>query len=127
MNLRDWTSNEASVQAEIPLNDRSTGEITKVLGLSWIVKEDTLSLNQITLDPVYDPLGLFSPITLQGKLFLQKLWNKKLSWDEHLSSKDKSEWINIKKDMKKLPSCRFPRYIGLTQKDEGYILAGRVL
>ena len=132
MNLRDWTSNEASIQAEIPLNDRSTGEITKVLGLSWIVKEDTLSLNQITLDPVldvskrqvlkhiasgYDPLGLFSPVTLQGKLFLQKLWNKKLSSDEQLSSKEKSEWINIKEDLKNLPSCRFPRYIGLTQKD----------
>ena len=25
MNLRDWTSNDESVQAEIPLNDRSTG------------------------------------------------------------------------------------------------------
>ena len=142
MNLRDWTLNEASVQAEIPLKDRSTGEITKVLGLSWIVKEDTLSLNQITLDPVsdvskrqvskhiasvYDPLGLFSPVTLQGKVFLQKLWNKKLSWDEHLSEEDKSEGINIKEDLKKLPSCRFPRYIGLTQKDHEkvtYLLVG---
>ena len=96
----------------------------KVLGLSWIVKEDTISLNQITLDPVsdvskrqvlkhiasvYDPLGLFSPVTLQGKLSLQELWNKKLSWDENLSSKDKSEWNNIKEDLKKLPSCRFPK------------------
>ena len=66
---------------------------------------------------MYDPLGLFSPVTLQGKLFLQKLWNKKLSWDEHLSPKDKLELNNIKEDLKKLPSCRFPRYIGLTRKD----------
>ena len=52
MNLRDWTSNDPSVQAEIPLNDRSTGEIVKVLGLSWIVKEDTI-LNKKKKRPMH--------------------------------------------------------------------------
>ena len=81
MNLRDWTSNDTSVQKEISACDRSNGEKVKVLGLSWIVKEDILSLNQISLEPasdvskrqvlkqiasVYDPLGLFYPVTLQG-------------------------------------------------------------
>ena len=41
MNLRDWTSNDRSVQDEIPFSDKTTGEIVKVLGLSWIVKDDT--------------------------------------------------------------------------------------
>ena len=108
MNLRDWTSNDTSVQNEISACDRSNGEKVKVLGLSWIVKEDILSLNLISLEPasdvskrqvlkqiasVYDPLGLFCPVTLQGKLFLQELWNKKLSWDDKLSSKDKENGI----------------------------------
>ena len=72
MNLRDLTSNDTSVQKEISACDRSNGEKVKVLGLSWIVKEDILSLNQISLEPasdvskrqvlkqiasVYDPLG----------------------------------------------------------------------
>ena len=65
---------------------------------------------------MYDPLGLFCPVTLQGKLFLQELWNKKLSWDDKLSSKDKEKWNKIKEDLKKLPRCRFPRFIGITQK-----------
>ena len=106
MNLRNWTSNDTSVQ--ISVCDRSIGEKVKVLGLSWIVKEDKLSLNQISLEPtsdmskrqvlkqiasVYDPLGLFCPVMLQGKLFLQELWNKKLSWDDKLSSKDKKNGI----------------------------------
>ena len=67
---------------------------------------------------VYDPLGLFCPVTLQGKLFLQELWNKKLSWDDKLSSKDKEKWNKIKEDLKNLPKCRFPRYIGITQKNQ---------
>ena len=131
MNLRDWTSNDTSVLKEISVCDRSIGEKVQVLGLSWIVKEDILSLNQISLGPtsdiskrqvlkqiasVYDPLGLFCPVTLQGKLFLQELWNKKLSWDDKLSSKDKEKWNKIKEDLKKLPRYRFPRYIGITQK-----------
>ena len=52
MNLRDWTSNDTSVQ--ISLCDRSIWEKVKVLGLSWIVKEDILSLNQISLEPTSD-------------------------------------------------------------------------
>ena len=104
-----------------------------MLGLSWIVNEDILSLNQIALEPtsdvskrqvlkhiaaVYDPLGLFSPVTLPGKLFLQELWNQKLSWDETLSSQDRDKWGNIQTDLKNLPSCRVSRYIGLTQESQ---------
>ena len=132
MNLRDWTSNDASVRNKIPLSDRSTGEKTKVLGLSWIAEDDILSLNQIALEPtsdvskrqvlkqiaaVYDPLGLFSPVTLPGKLFLQELWNQKLTWDEKLSSQDRNKWCSIQEDLKNLSRCRVPRYIGLTQED----------
>ena len=54
MNLRDWTSNDTSVLKEISVCDRSIGEKVQVLGLSWIVKEDILSLNQISLEPTSD-------------------------------------------------------------------------
>ena len=33
---------------------------------------------------VFDPLGLFTPATLQGKLFLQDLRASKKEWDEKL-------------------------------------------
>ena len=141
MNLRDWTSNDRGVQDDLPLKDKSTAERMKVLGLSWIVREDTISLNEIVFHPVsdvtkrqvlktiasvYDTLGLFSPVTLQGKLFLQELWSKKLSWDERISNQDKSEWTNIEKDLKKLPQCRFPRDIEPEQRNEevSYQLVG---
>ena len=122
MNLCDWTSTVTSVQKEISVCDRSFGEKVKGLGLSWIVQEDILSLNQISLEPtsyvskrqvlkqiasVYAPLGLFCPVTLQGKLFLQELWNKKLSWDDKLSSKDKEKLNKIREDLKNYPRADF--------------------
>ena len=110
---------------EIPFSDRSLGHELKVLGLTWTMKDDELSINHTNFDQtsdltkravlkqiasVYDPLGLFSPVTLQGKLFLQKLWIKKLDWDESFSC---LEWNKIRKELEKLTTCIFPRYIGL--------------
>ena len=93
MNLRDWMSNSQEVLDEIPLSDRANREILKVLGLTWFVKEDCLAVNSQIKDEnilskrtvlrqiasIYDPLGLYCPVTLRGKLFLQGLWNQKLN------------------------------------------------
>ena len=65
----------------------------KILGLLWHVEEVNMTVtdqmsNNMTLSKrtvlsekasIYDSLGLFSPVTLHGKLFLQPLWNKKMS------------------------------------------------
>ena len=85
MNLRDWMSNSQEVLNGISLWDRANKENMKVLGLTWFVKEDLLALNSQIRDEntltkrtflrqiasIYDPLGLYSPVTLRGKLFLQ--------------------------------------------------------
>ena len=65
---------------------------------------------------IYDPLGLYSPVTLRGKVFLQNLWNQKISWETQLSGEDKSKWDVLCEDMKELENCHFPRYIGIEQE-----------
>ena len=62
---------------------------------------------------MYDLLGLFSPVTLQGKIFLQALWNKRLEWDEPLPVQDEIQWLKIETNLRELSNCYIPRYIGL--------------
>ena len=137
MNLRDWLSNNSevmNVMKEIPLDDRCSRENMTVLGLNWSIQNDILTINSQLKDDlmiskrtvlqeiasIYDSLGLYSPVTLRGKLFLQDLWNQKLSWDDHLSEENKSAWNVIKADLKQLATSQFPRYIGLEKTDKSY-------
>ena len=93
MNIRDWISNREEVMNEIPICDRANRARMKILGLTWTVKEDILTLTSQVLKNLgltkrivfqhiasaYDPPGLFSPVTLRGKLFLSTLWDQKIS------------------------------------------------
>ncbi|XP_065899951.1 uncharacterized protein [Dysidea avara] len=89
MNLREWNSNCSEFLECLPNGERSiTSGITKVLGLFWDPVGDTLSVpgfnkvpaNTITtkrdvihsVARIFDPLGFLSPITIHGKLLLQK-------------------------------------------------------
>ena len=90
MNLRDWMSNDASVMKEITMGDRANQGPMKIIGLTWVVESDRICLNRqkqnhttsnITkrevlkqIFSVYDLLGLFSPMTLQGNMYLQALF-----------------------------------------------------
>ena len=70
------------------------------------------------LASLYDPLGLFSPVTLQGKIFLQSMWNKKIAWDEPLTEQDVLQWLKIDKNLKEISGIHIPRYIGFDSTDK---------
>ena len=44
MNLRDWMSNDGSVMNEIPLDDRASQGPMTILGLTWMIENDTICL-----------------------------------------------------------------------------------
>ena len=83
MSTRVWISNDESVNKEFGPVDRLKEENVNVLGYTWNIKNDTISLKQkpnqlqseqLTkrvilkeLASVFDPSGLFSPILLSGK------------------------------------------------------------
>ena len=133
MNLRDWATNNQETLDIIKSEDKSCAEKMKILGLTWIMRTDQMVINVHTgadtesiitkrtvlkqIASAFDPLGLFSPVILRGKIFLQHLWNQNCSWDETLSSQDVIQWLDIQEDIHKLKSSTFQRYIGFMQQE----------
>ena len=127
MNLREWASNSQDFLQSIPESDRTSGDTMKVLGTTWNMNSDTIIINgshtssfQVTskrealqsISRIYDPLGFFSPATLNGKLFIQELWKQELDWDETLTESQQQEWYKLHEDLSPLSSLSIPRYIG---------------
>ena len=93
MNLREWASNSKEFLQNIPESDQTRGDTMKILGTTWNMTSDTIFVNGSetsscpvtskrealqSISRIYDPLGFFSPVTLNGKLFLQELWKNEL-------------------------------------------------
>ena len=107
MNSRDWSSNAEELYRSIPNEDQSARENLKILGLVWNLKEVVLTVLGVKHDnksspgtkrrvlqriaSVFDPLGYFTLVTLNAKLFLQALWQKNLEWDAPLSEEVDSD------------------------------------
>lgn len=90
----------------------TTASETKMLGVPWDKKNDTLKIafprdgtlytkREILskLARIYDPLGLASPTTLTGKLVFRDICDSKLSWDamlpEHLQKRWDKWWSQL--------------------------------
>nr|CAD2202351.1 unnamed protein product [Meloidogyne enterolobii] len=111
MNVREFTSNAWKQCSEIPECDKLQENKTKLLGLNWDINKDNISIKlkeypkekTVTRRNVlsaiaqpFDPLGLISPIILQGKLLRQKLEeNKKLKWDTQAENNFIIEWKEL--------------------------------
>ena len=80
---------------------------TRMLGLKWNKVEDILTINfpkddhPVTrrgilrkLAKIYDPLGLVSPLTLEGKLVYRAACESKAPWDAKLDDKLSQRWEN---------------------------------
>ena len=104
--LRKWNSSDPTVLDNIPpelkesyfthLLPDPTG-YTKTLGVKWNSLEDVFRLTiadlpdlklltkrQLTSDiaKTFDILGWFSPSIIKAKILLQRLWERKIDWDE---------------------------------------------
>ena len=128
MNLREWLSNSSEVMAHFGPSDVSNTQNAKVLGLSWAVQTDTLSLPAVKIAAcpanitkrhvvqevcrIYDPLGWASPIVFHGRMFLQRLWSQTLGWDDTLSPDLSSEWSSVRQVLNRATEIVLPRWLG---------------
>ena len=67
---------------------------------------------------VYDPLGLVSPVTFHGKVFLQSLWKYELKWDEDLPEVLCHEWNKIVEILGRLVAMKISRFIGVAHTQD---------
>ncbi len=113
--LHKWNSNVPELEDEhnAPSDDQSFAKQqlqvlpnqSKLLGLKWNKSTDTISVEfpertpvtikrglLATLAKIYDPLGLVSPVTLQGKLIYRDVCDSKVSCDSDLPQKLQQRW-----------------------------------
>ena len=114
MNMRKWNCNNNAVMKEIKEEFRCVEKETKLLGMMWLRETDAIGLAKVEnvlaekvnkrivlrlTSSRFDPLGLFTPVVLRAKLFLQQLWREKIHWDEGLSERKVKEWNTIAKEV----------------------------
>ncbi|XP_064475845.1 uncharacterized protein LOC135389743 [Ornithodoros turicata] len=139
MKLHKWASNDIDVRKflQADLEERNLGdakETQKVLGLTWAPEEDILtfskndlwSLRQARSDTkrsvlqmtarVYDPLGMLTPFTVQGRAIFQQLWKMNVGWDTPLPSNTQRRWDQWCYELQYLEDIKIPRYYGVNQE-----------
>ncbi|UYV78566.1 hypothetical protein LAZ67_16002013 [Cordylochernes scorpioides] len=99
---------------------------TKVLGLLWNRKTDTLNCminpeilpSLITrrviltlVQKLFDPLGFYSPVMITPKILLQKTWKSAGGWDDPLEEDKSQEFKDWYEQLSHLKDSRIPRYI----------------
>lgn len=133
LRLRKWCANHdkllqgISMEDTIPLVklDDAEDNSIKTLGLTWSPKTDSLhgraqaaEATKITkrvvcseLAKIFDPLGLFAPVVVRAKIFMQQLWESNLDWDEELSTSLQRDWKTYRDDLQSLNKIKIPRHI----------------
>lgn len=118
--LHKWESNFGSEKTEDPEE-----RFVKILGLRWNPQADIIGFsNEVTdhadltkrnvlseVQRIFDPLGILSPIILNGKLLMQDIWLAKISWDERLPDAIVSQWRWFYKQLSCLSDITLPRRV----------------
>ena len=133
MNLRKWISNSQEFLDGLPDDQKTKGCVVKLFGMLWNRIEDYIQISDVNiLSPnriitkrevlryvarIYDPLGLITPVTFHGRLFLQSLWKCKLSWDEALPQLLCQEYWTLTRVFEHLSLIKIPRFIGVCEHD----------
>ena len=105
-----------------------------MLGLSWKLKSDTLSIDlrgnleddiPVTkrkilsaVHKIFDPLGFTCPVTLGPKVLLQECWKLKASWDEELPASITKRFEKWRKEVSKLREIEIPRCMTLSHAED---------
>ena len=155
LSLHKVVSNSVGVMEALPAEDRAKSvsnldlrrdvlPTQRSLGVHWDIEKDDFTFRVSlpekpftrrgvlsTINSVYDPLGLASSVTLEGKLILQQLVlmgkkannNNPLGWDDPLPKNMNKRWSRLRDDLPNLeevyiPRCYHPEGFGAIERRE---------
>lgn len=131
--MRSLPPDERSVNAHLNLNMDGT---IKALGIQWNLGTDEFEYNNKTshsnehvtkrhilsdIQKLFDPLGWIAPCVLQAKIFIQRLWRTKVTWDDRISPSLADEWNKIKADLENVNDIRINRWVDTLSTDKANI------
>ncbi|XP_069181147.1 uncharacterized protein [Procambarus clarkii] len=124
MPLQLWVSSNAisNQRIEIDFPYYQVPEKTKVLGVEWDTTADQLTIKSVEpnttnltmrkllsrVSKPFNPLGLLSPILINGKLIMQECWQQKMGWDDLITPTLQEKWQGLEKDLSILESVNYP-------------------
>ncbi|GBM67202.1 hypothetical protein AVEN_160798-1 [Araneus ventricosus] len=131
MTLRKWSSNSKELWNSCASNDQehkflsTTEPSVKTLGITWKPTEDTFTFKVSIIEKVsytkrdvlsviarlYDPLGFIGPVITKAKMFLQKLWQLKVNWDDELPEPLAKQWTHFVDSLKFIEELHIDRYL----------------
>ena len=124
MPLQEWVSNSKLFHF---MHNTAPPATQNVLGLEWDPRLDQLQVvaseklmneaswkfskhNTLALiSSLFDPLGLLSPLSIRGRIFMQTLWKAKVNWDEPLSEEYVKALTDILREFQQASEFTFPR------------------
>ncbi|XP_018368508.1 PREDICTED: uncharacterized protein LOC108764668 [Trachymyrmex cornetzi] len=129
--LRKWASNEQAVLDDIPtmatdfILNISENTSLHTLGLQWNSQDDMLQFDITvprqskitkrsilsTIAHIFDPLGILGPIITTAKIFMQRLWELKVDWDETLPSDIQTQWARYEAELPILNQVQISRKV----------------
>ena len=137
--LRQWASNSKKLMAcanalKIADNDINVN----VLGMVWNVSNDEVSIKAkikwngkftkrsvlAATNSIFDPLCYLGPIEIQNRLFLQKLWDMDMDWDDSFEHIDhlKTRWLELlASSQKAVEVFKIPREIVFMDHSEIHV------
>lgn len=146
--LKKWACNADEVLERIQMDDREVkgpveldaNNTIKALGIAWNTATDSLGFKS-TLDPndkrpitkrtsfstaskLFDPIGLIAPIIVVAKIFMKKVWQTTLGWDDVLPSNLCEEWLQYLNDLQHISAIRIPRWINTSTNNNSFQLHG---